>query len=114
MFSIPANWEPNTSTLVIATDQGKLLADNIIDKSCQVTLDGDDTKRYMDSQGNANFFSFDEDHITYLKVIQTVDGVTTLREYALEIENDQITAVETGRTYTTRDMVPELTDLSIY
>ncbi len=114
VFSIPANWEPNTSTLVIATDQGKLLADNIIDKSCQVTLDGDDTKRYMDSQGNANFFSFDEDHITYLKVIQTVDGVTTLREYALEIENDQITAVETGRTYTTRDTVPELTDLSIY
>ena len=79
-----------------------------------MTLEGDDTKRYMDSQGNANFFSFGEDHITYLKVIQTVDGVTTLREYSLEIEDDKITAVETGKTYTTKDKVPDLTDLSTY
>jgi hypothetical protein len=114
VFSIPANWEPSTSTLVIATDQGKLLADNVIDKSYQVTLEGDDAGKYMDTQGNANFFSFGEDHITYLKVVQRVDGVTTLREYALEIENDKITIVETGKTYTTKDTVPDITDISTY
>ena len=114
VFSIPANWDPDSSTLVIATDQGKLLADSIINKSYQVTLEGDDTKRYMDSNGNANFFSFGEDHITYLKVIQTVDGVTTLREYSLEIDGDKITSVETGKIYTTADTVPDLAGLSIY
>ncbi len=114
VFSIPANWEPSTSTLVIATDQGKLLADNVIDKSYQVMLEGDDAGKYMDTQGNANFFSFGEDHITYLKVVQRVDGITTLREYALEIENDKITTVETGKTYTTKDTVPDITDISTY
>ena len=114
VFSIPANWEPDTATLVIATDQGKLLADAVIDKSHQVTLKGDDTERYMDSVGNANFFSFSEDAITYLMVSQRVDGVTYLKEFALKIDNDSITSVETGKTYTTTDTVPDMPGISVY
>ena len=114
VFSIPASWEPDTATLVIATDQGKLLADSTVDKSYPVTLSGDDAEKYLDSNGNANFFSFSEDEITYLEVSDRVDGVTHLREYSLVIENDRITSVETGNIYQTTDMVPDLPGISIY
>ena len=33
VFTIPASWKQNTSSMVIATDSGKLLADTIVDKS---------------------------------------------------------------------------------
>ncbi len=114
VFSIPAGWEKDTSTMVIATDQGKLLADFEVDKSHQVTLQGDDAGKYMDFSRNTNFFSFGEDYITYLKVSQRVDGVTYLKEYALIIDNDGITSVETGKTYTTTDTVPDLPDIAIH
>ena len=112
--SFPAAWEPNTATLVIATDQGKLLADSMTDKSYQVTLQGDDANRYMDYYGNTNFFSFSSDYITYLMVSQRVDGVTYLKEYSVAIDNDQITSVETGKTYTTKDTVPDQPGLAIH
>ena len=112
--SIPAGWEPNSSTMVIATDMGKLLADFEVDKSNQVTLQGDDTGKYMDYGKNTNFFSFSEDYITYLQVFQRVDGVTYLKEYALTIENDEITSAETGKTYTTTDPVPDLPDIALH
>ena len=112
--SFPAAWEPNSATLVIATDQGKLLADSMTDKSYQVTLLEDDTKRYMDYNGNTNFFSFTSDSITYLMVSQRVDGVTYLKEYSVVIDNDQITSVETGKTFTTRDTVPDQPGLAIH
>ncbi len=114
VVSIPAAWEPDSSTMLIANDQGKLLMDTFIDKSHQVALDGDNEKRYMDSLGNANFFSFNEDSITYLMVFQRVDGVTYLKEYSIDIEDDQISSTETGKTYTTRDTVPDLPGISCY
>ncbi len=114
VFSIPGGWQQNSSSMVIATADGKLLADTVVDKSYQVTLSGDDTEKYKDHDGNTNFFSLSEDTITYLKVSDKVDGVTYLTEYALNIENDQITSVETGKIYQTTDTVPDLPDLSIY
>jgi hypothetical protein len=114
VFSIPANWEPDTATFGIANDEGKLLADAVIDKSRQVTLKGDDTERYMDSAGNANYFSFNEDEITYLVVSQRVDGVTYLKEFRLDIDGDTITSTETGKTYTTTDTVPDVPGISVY
>ena len=112
--SIPAGWEKDTSTMVIATDQGKLLADIEVDKSNQVTLQGDDTGKYMDYSKNTNFFSFGEDYITYLQVFQRVDGTTYLKEYALTIDNDEITSAETGKTYTTTDPVPDLPGIALH
>ena len=114
VFSIPANWEQNASSMVIATSDGKLLADTVVDKSYQVTLNGDGAEKYKDHDGNTNFFSLSEDTITYLKVSDKVDGVTYLTEYTLNIENDQITSIETGKIYQTKDTVPDLSDLSIY
>ncbi len=114
VFTIPASWELNTSSMIIANEQGRLLADLAVDKTYQVTLEGDDTERYMDSEGNTNFFSFNEDSITYLKISQKTDGVTYLTEYALNIDDDKITSTETGRTYKTTDTVPDLADISIY
>ncbi|MCR5353600.1 MAG: hypothetical protein K6D98_04775 [Clostridiales bacterium] len=114
VFSIPANWEPDTATLVIATDKGKLLADAVIDKSYKVTLQGDGAERYADYEGYTNFFAFDENSITYLKVSQTVDGVTYLAEYALTVDSDTVTSAQTGRTFTTTDAVPDLADPSVY
>ena len=114
VFSIPASWEQNSSSLVIATADGKLLADTVVDKSYQVTLSGDDTEKYKDHDRNTNFFSLSEDTITYLKVTDRADGVTYLTEYTLNIENDQVTSFETGKIYQTTDTVPDLPDLSIY
>jgi hypothetical protein len=114
VFSVPAGWELYTSSMVIATDQGKLLAETEIDKTHQVKLQGEDVEKYMDHTGNTCFFSFSEDSITYLKVSQVVDGVTYLSEYSLNIDNDTITSMETGRTYQTTDTVPDLPDISVY
>ncbi len=114
VFSIPASWEADSSTMVIATDEGKLLADTFVDKSSQVTLQGDDAGRYMDHSKNTNFFSFGEDSITYLQVSQKVDGVTHLKEYSVIIDNDEISTVETGKTYTTTDKVPDLPGIAIH
>ena len=114
VFTIPASWEQNTSSMVIATDSGKLLADTIVDKSNQVTLSGDGAEKYKDHDGNTNFFSLSEDAITYLQVSDRVDGVTYLTEYALTIENDQVKSVETGNIYQTTDTVPDLPGLSTY
>lgn len=114
VFKIPAGWEENTSSMIITTADAILLADVVVDKSYQVALSGDDPEKYQDYNGNTNFFSFSKDSITYLKVSRTADGITYLIEYALEINNNQITSVETGRTYQTADTVPELTGLHIY
>ena len=114
VFKIPAGWEENTSSMIITTADAILLADVVVDKSYQVALSGDDPEKYQDYNGNTNFFSFSKDSITYLKVSRTADGITYLTEYALEINNNQITSVETGRTYQTADTVPELTGLHIY
>ncbi|MBP5225230.1 MAG: hypothetical protein J6Z38_06600 [Lachnospiraceae bacterium] len=114
VISVPAGWEQNTATMVIATADGKLLADTEVDKSHQVTLQGDDTGKYMDFSKNTNFFSFSEDSITYLQVFQRVDGVTYLKEYSLTIDNDEITSTETGKTYTTTDTVPDLPGIAVH
>ena len=114
VFKIPAGWEENTSSMIITTADAILLADVVVDKSYQVALSGGDPEKYQDNNGNTNFFSFSKDSITYLKVSRTADGITYLIEYALEINNNQITSVETGRTYQTADTVPELTGLHIY
>jgi hypothetical protein len=114
VIGIPAGWEKNTSTMVISTADGKLLADMEVDKSNRVTLKGDDTGKYMDYSKNTNFFSFGENSITYLKVSQRVDGVTYLKEYSLTIANNEITSVETGKTYTTTDTVPDLPGIAIH
>ena len=79
-----------------------------------MTLQGDNVEKYMDSSGNANFFSLSEGEITYLKVFQRIDGVAYLKEYSVVIDNDQITSVETGKTYSTTDTVDDLPGLSIY
>ena len=114
VISVPAGWEKNTSTMVISTADGKLLADMVVDKSNRVTLKGDDTGKYMDYSKNTTFFSFGENSITYLKVSQRVDGVTHLKEYSLTIANDEITSVETGKTYTTTDTVPDLPGIAVH
>ncbi len=114
VFTVPASWEPNTSSMVITTDHGLLLADLVSDKSCQVTLEGENPDKYKDSEGNSNFFSFSEDAITYLKVSERSGGVTYLTEYSLTIDNDKITSTETGRIYQTSDTVPDTAELSIY
>ena len=46
--------------------------------------------------------------------VKAVDGVTYLKEYALTIENDEITSAETGKTYTTTDPVPDLPGIALH
>ena len=114
VFSIPASWEYNTSSMIIVTAEGKLLGEFIADKSSEVVLQGDEDGEYKDYYGNTNFFKFTEDSITYLKVSQRVDGVTYLKEYALTIDNDQFTETETGKTYQTTDTVPDQPNFTIF
>ena len=114
VISVPAGWEQNSSTMVISTDQAKLLADMFVDTSNKVTLQGEDASKYMDNEGNTVFFGFNEDYITYLKVSKIENGVTYLSEYSIEIDGDKVTSVETGKTYTTNDTVPDLKGISVY
>ena len=114
VFSVPAGWEENSSTMGIITDDGILLANLTTNKSYKVTLTGDDIDKYKDDSGNCNFFSFNGDAITYLKVSEVVDGVTYLKEYSVSIDNNKVTVSETGKTYQTNDKVPELKDIVVY
>ena len=114
VFSVPAGWEENSSTMAITTDDGILLANLTTDKSSKVTLTGDDVDKYKDEAGNCNFFNLSGDAITYLKVSEVVDGVTYLKEYSVSIENNKVTVSETGKTYQTNDKVPELKDIAVY
>ena len=114
VFSVPAGWEENSSTMAITTDDGILLANLTTDKSSKVTLTGDDVDKYKDDSGNCNFFSLSGDAITYLKVSEVVDGVTYLKEYSVSIDNNKVTVSETGKTYQTNDKVPELKDIVVY
>ena len=114
VFSIPAGWEKNSSTMVIATDDGVLLANMKTDKSSKIALTGDDAGKYLDKDGYCNFFCFSGDSITYLKVSEVTDGVTYLKEYSVSIENNKVISSETGKTYQTNDKVPELTGVVVY
>lgn len=114
VFSIPAGWEKDSSTMVIATEEGILLANMQIDKSSKITLTGDDADKYKDKNGYCNFFSFSQDSITYLKVSEIVDGVTYFKEYSVSIENNKVISSETGKTYQTNDKVPEITGITVY
>lgn len=114
VFSIPAGWEKNSSTMVIATEEGILLANMKTDKTSKVTLTGDDAGKYLDKDGYCNFFCFSGDSITYLKVSEVADGVTYLKEYSVSIENNKVISSETGKTYQTNDKVPELTGVVVY
>lgn len=114
VFSVPAGWEENSSTMAITTDDGILLANLTTNKSYKVTLTGDDVEKYKDEAGNCNFFSLSGDAITYLKVSEVVDGVTYLKEYSVSIENNKVTVSESGKTYQTNDKVPELKDIAVY
>lgn len=114
VFKIPASWEFNTASMIVTAPDATLLAEIVVDKTNQVKLQGDDVDRYQDSDGNTNFFSFSNDSITYLKVSQKVDGVTYLTEYSLQINDNNVTSVETGKTYQTTDNVPDLAGPTIY
>ncbi len=51
VFSVPAGWEENSSTMGIITDDGILLANLTTNKSYKVTLTGDDADKYKDKKG---------------------------------------------------------------
>ena len=113
VISIPAGTEnENMATLMIVRYNGPLMAD-MITKTAKIKLSGDNAGKYFDTKGNCQFFAFDENTVTYLKVSKIEDGITYFTEYEAIVGYHEITTVETGRVYQTSDPVPEMSAFTI-
>lgn len=113
VVSIPANWEKDMATLMIAKDDGSLIA-TLATNTAKITLSGNDADKYKDYYGYCKFFTFNENSITFLKISKVEDGVTYLTEYEVTVDNNKISTSETGNVYQTSDTVPEQQDFTIY
>ena len=113
VISIPAGTDKeDMSTLIIARYNARLMAD-MITKTAKIKLSGDNAGKYFDSKGNCQFFAFDENTITYLKVTKIEGGVTYFTEYEAKVGYHEITTAETGNVYQTSDPVPEMSAFTI-
>ena len=114
VVSVPAGWDADSASMIIATAEGRLLANMTVDKSFDVALSGPDTEKYKDHEGRINFFAFNEQSITYLAPVGAADGVTYFSEHALTVSGDTVTDTDTGVIYQTSSAVPQLGGINIY
>ncbi len=113
-ISIPAGTEDkNQTSLILATDEGKLIGDFTADVVKDITLTGKNVEKYKSHSGDTVFSSIKDGKITYLvptekmyktdskgkKVLNNSLDVLELDEYSVDINKDKATAKKTGEIY---------------
>ena len=101
---------PTDYYILIANDSGKFLGSLYSDNSTGLKLHGNGSKYYDDPTDEfdwSNYFYIGSDKIYYVLPDNTSNnsnGKQTMNEYAVTIDNDKLTFIETGKTYTATDI----------
>lgn len=113
-ISIPAGTEDkNQASLILSTDDGKLLGDFTADIVKDITLTGSNIDKYKNWSGDYVFNSIKDGVITYLtptdgmykinsegkKILDNSLDVLELEEHLVTINNDKATDEKTGEIY---------------
>ena len=113
-ISIPAGIEDKTqSSLLITTDNGKLLGEFIADVVHDTNLNGPGVEKYKNDSGDIVFNSIKDGNITYLtpteamyktdsngkKVLDSSLAEIELEEYSVTIDNNKVTDTKTSNIY---------------
>lgn len=112
--SFPAGTEDKSqATLLLATDEGDLVAEFTADVVHDITLTGADVEKYKNHSGDVVFNSIKDGNVTYLiptekmyktdakgnKVLDTSLDTIELDEYSVTISNGKATSKKTGEIY---------------
>ena len=112
--SFPAGTEDKPqASLMITTDDGKLLGEFIADVVHDITLTGPDVEKYKNHSGDIVFNSIKDGNITYLtpteamyitdangnKVLNTSLDEIELEEHSVTMDNNKATDTKTGNIY---------------
>ncbi len=113
-ISFPAGTEDKPqASLMITTDDGKLLGEFIADVVHDITLTGPDVEKYKNHSGDIVFNSIKDGNITYLtpteamyitdangnKVLNTSLDEIELEEHSITMDNNKATDTKTGNIY---------------
>ena len=113
-ISFPAGTEDKPqASLMITTDDGKLLGEFIADVVHDITLTGPDVEKYKNHSGDIVFNSIKDGNITYLtpteamyitdangnKVLNTSLDEIELEEHSVTMDNNKATDTKTGNIY---------------
>ena len=114
LISLPAGTEDkNQASLMITTDDGKLLGEFIADVVHDTNLTGPDVEKYRNHSGDIVFNSIKDGNITYLtpteamyktdasgnKVLDSSLEVIELEEHSVTMNNNKATDTKTGNIY---------------
>ena len=113
-ISFPAGTEDKPqASLMITTDDGKLLGEFIADVVHDITLTGPDVEKYKNHSGDIVFNSIKDGNITYLtpteamyiidangnKVLNASLDEIELEEHSVTMDNNKATDTKTGNIY---------------
>ena len=113
-ISFPAGTEDKPqASLMITTDDGKLLGEFIADVVHDITLTGPDVEKYKNHSGDIVFNSIKDGNITYLtpteamyktdsngkKVLDSSLAEIELEEHSVTIDNNKVTDTKTSNIY---------------
>ena len=113
-ISLPAGVEDKPqSSLMITTDNGKLLGEFIVDVVHDTNLSGPDVEKYKNHSGDIVFHSIKDGNITYLtptaamyktdangkKVLNTSLNEIELEEHSITMNNNKATDTKTNNKY---------------
>jgi hypothetical protein len=108
-ISLPAGIEDkNQASLLITTDDGKLLGEFIADVVHGTTLSGTEADKYKNHSGDYVFNSIKDGKVTYLtptaamykdKVLDSSLEEIELEEHQITISNNKVTDTKTNNTY---------------
>ena len=113
-ISFPAGSEDKPqASLIITTDDGKLLGEFIADVVHDITLTGPDVEKYKNYSGDVVFNSIKDGNITYLtpteamyttdangnKVLNSSLSEIELDEHSVTMDNNKATDTKTGNIY---------------
>ena len=113
-ISFPAGTEDKPqASLMITTDDGKLLGEFIADVVHDITLTGPDVEKYKNHSGDIVFNSIKDGNITYLtpieamyitdangnKVLNTSLDEIELEEHSVTMDNNKAADTKTGNIY---------------
>ena len=113
-ISLPAGSEDKPqASLMITTDNGKLLGEFIVDVVHDTNLTGPDVEKYKNHSGDIVFNSIKDGNITYLtpteamyktdsngkKVLDSSLAEIELEEHSVTIDNNKVTDTKTSNIY---------------
>lgn len=113
-ISLPAGSEDKPqASLMITTDNGKLLGEFIVDVVHDTNLTGPDVEKYRNHSGDIVFNSIKDGNITYLtpteamykndsngkKVLDSSLAEIELEEHSVTIDNNKVTDTKTSNIY---------------